>query len=117
MTDAELQQQAREAELEQRPEPAPVVAPPPEPPARALPPLESIPLQIELPPDLQQALPPLRVDVHVYDDAPENRFVMINLRRYREGDEVADDLTLERVTREGMVLMFRGERFRLLMQN
>jgi general secretion pathway protein B len=103
-------------EIEKQPAAAPVAAPAPEQAVNSLPPLASIPLQIELRPDLRQALPPLRVDVHVYDEVPANRFVMINLRRYREGDEIADDLRLERVTREGMVLRFRGEPFRLLMQ-
>lgn len=115
MTDAELQQQARSRELEEQAVAAQAAAPPPpEPRDETPPPLETIPLQIELPPELQQALPPLRVDVHVFDDARANRFVMINLRRYREGDEIAPGLTLERVTKEGMVLIFRGERFRFL---
>lgn len=116
MTDAELQQQARARELEEQAAAAQAAAPPPPPEPRdeTPPPLETIPLQIELPQELQQALPQLRVDVHVFDDARANRFVMINLRRYREGDEIAPDLILERVTREGMVLIFHGERFRFL---
>ncbi len=118
MTDAELQQLAREQEMEEQaarakaePAPAPVAA------DNAPPALETIPLQIELPPDLQQALPALRVDVHVYDENRANRFVMINLRRYREGDEITPELRVERITKEGLLFQFRGKRFRYLIQN
>lgn len=117
MTDAELQQEAAAQQAEalgETAEPEPAARPEPEPPASRPVPLESIPLRAELPADLQQALPPLRVDVHVYDEARANRFVMINLRRYREGDDLAPDLHLERITREGMVLVFRGRQFRWL---
>lgn len=123
MTDQELQAQARQLEMEK--EAAPTVDPLPaesEPipavaaPAPADTPLEMIPLLVEMSQQLQQSLPPIRVDVHVHASKVANRFVMINLRRYREGDEVAPGLTLERITKEGMVLKFRGERFRYLMR-
>lgn len=121
MTDQELQAQARQLELESKPlvdpvpqEPAPAAAAPAREPAAT--PLEMIPLLMEMPPQFQQALPPIRVDVHVHASQVENRFVMINLRRYREGDEVAAGLVLERITKDGMVLRFRGEQFRYLMK-
>lgn len=128
MTDKELQAQARQLEIEttpsadpapiepeaateSKPEPAPVVA------AReAETPLERIPLLLEMSQQLQQSLPPFRVDVHVHANNTANRFVMINLRRYREGDEVAPELIMQRITKEGMVLQFRGEQFRYLMK-
>ncbi len=119
MTDAELQQQARAKEMEEqsaREKAEAPVAPPPEPPVAKFPPLSEIPLQIELRPEIQQALPPIRVDVHVYDDTPDSRFVMINLHRYHEGEDIAAGLRLERITKEGMVLSYRGERFRVLVQ-
>ena len=126
MTDQELQAQARQLEIEStpsadpaptepeaesKPEPAPVVAT-----RAAETPLERIPLLLEMSQQLQQSLPPFRVDVHVHASTAAKRFVMINLRRYREGDEVAPELLLERITKEGMVLKFRGEQFRYLMQ-
>ncbi len=112
MTDKELQAQARQLEMESMSpaDPAPVKSAPVETP------LEMIPLLIEMPQQLQQALPPMRVDVHVHASKVENRFVMINLRRHREGDEIAAGLVLERITKEGMVLKFRGQRFRYLMK-
>jgi len=129
MTDQELQAQARQLEIETTPpavppaaEPEPKIEPAATPApamtahAQADTPLDMIPLLMEMPQQLQQALPPIRVDVHVHANLAENRFVMINLRRYHEGDEVAAGLILERITKEGLVLTFKGERFRYLMK-
>lgn len=55
----------------------------------------------------------LRLDVHVYADRPEERFVLINLQKYREGDQLAEGPTLEEVTPDGAVMSFEGERFRI----
>lgn len=55
----------------------------------------------------------LRLDVHVYADRPEERFVLINLQKYREGDRLAEGPTLEEVTPDGAVMSFEGERFRI----
>lgn len=120
MTDQELQMQARQLDLESTspPDPAPAAAPVPAAPTPEQndTPLEMIPLLSEMPQQLQQSLPPIRVDVHVHASKVENRFVMINLRRYHEGDEIAPGLILEQIIKEGMVLKFRGERFRYLMK-
>jgi len=123
MTDQELQTQARALEMESTPPADPVPAEPTPAPAPVVAarasvdtPLEMLPLLVEMPQQLQQALPPFRVDVHVHASQAENRFVMINLRRYHEGDEVATGLVLERITKEGLVLSFQGERFRYLLK-
>jgi general secretion pathway protein B len=60
-----------------------------------------------------QALPDLHLDVHVYATNPADRFVYINMRKYREGAELQDGLTLERIRRDGVVLNYRGLRFLL----
>lgn len=95
------------------PEPAPVEeparrvqAPPAPPPAGMVPPRRS-----DLPEALQQAIPELRLTVHVYSAAPEQRFVIINSRKMREGDRSREDLRLEEVTPDGVILEYRGQRF------
>ena len=56
----------------------------------------------------------LRLDVHVYAEKPAERFVLINLQKYREGDQLQEGPVLETVTPEGVVLSYQGERFRML---
>jgi general secretion pathway protein B len=59
----------------------------------------------------QPALPDLHLDVHVFAAKPADRFVYINMRKYREGSALADGLTLERIRRDGVVLNYHGLRF------
>lgn len=58
----------------------------------------------------------LRLDVHVYAEQPENRFVLINLNKYHEGEKLREGPLLEEITPAGVILSFRGERFRMLAQ-
>ncbi len=58
-----------------------------------------------------QALPDLHLDVHVYATKPAERFVYINMRKYREGATLQEGPTLERIRRDGVILNFHGVRF------
>ena len=66
-----------------------------------------------LPYDLQQAVRPLRLDVHVFDEDPAGRFVMINGQTYSRGADIKPGLVLERIVREGAVLSWKGQAFLL----
>jgi len=58
-----------------------------------------------------QTLPELHLDVHVYATKPAERFVYINMRKYREGAVLQEGPTVERIRRDGVVLNFQGLRF------
>jgi general secretion pathway protein B len=58
-----------------------------------------------------QALPEIHLDVHVYATRPADRFVYINMRKYREGAVLQEGPTLERIRRNGVVLNYNGLRF------
>jgi general secretion pathway protein B len=59
----------------------------------------------------QPALANLHLDVHVYAIQPSERFVYINMRKYREGATLAEGPVLERIRRDGVVLNYQGLRF------
>ena len=67
----------------------------------------------ELPPDLRDKLDLPRVDIHVYSEEPQRRFILVNLEKYREGERLASGLVLEEILPDGMVMSYRGERFRV----
>ena len=67
----------------------------------------------ELADGLRERISPPRLEVHVYSESPERRFVMIGGRQYREGDRLPDGLRLEEITPEGVTLSWQGEPFRL----
>lgn len=54
-----------------------------------------------------------RLDVHVYAEAPAQRFVLIDLRRYREGEQLAGGGRLDAITPEGVIIEARGIRYRI----
>jgi len=58
-----------------------------------------------------QSLPDIHLDVHVYASRPADRFVYINMRKYREGAVLQEGPTLERIRRDGVVLNDNGLRF------
>ena len=64
-----------------------------------------------LPMAFRSSLPPINVDVHVYSDDPDKRFVLINSRHYREGDQLVEGPLLETIDPQGTILQFQGQRF------
>lgn len=58
-------------------------------------------------------LPIFHLDIHVYATEPQRRFVFVNNRKYREGEQLDEGGTVERITPQGVVLNHRGRRFEL----
>lgn len=100
-----------------QPQPAPAQSPPPAEAAPApaqVPPALTQPAPLrkfrEMPPDYRADFPALKVEIHVYEKQPQRRFVMVNGRRYREGERLAEGPALLEIVPDGMVLEFRGEK-------
>ena len=53
----------------------------------------------------------LRLEALIYADAPAERMVFINGRRYREGDSIDGRLRIEEIKEEGVELSDQGRRF------
>jgi general secretion pathway protein B len=73
----------------------------------------AVPLLGELPYEVQTRLPELRLNVHVYAKEPADRFVLLNMRKYREGEHTAEGLLVEEIAPHDLILSHRGERLRL----
>jgi general secretion pathway protein B len=58
-------------------------------------------------------LPELHLDLHVYATSPQQRFIFVNSRKYREGETLQEGPLIEQITPDGAVLNFRGSRFKL----
>lgn len=57
--------------------------------------------------ETRNQLPPLKLSMHMWHDAPAQRFVILDGQRLREGD-VIGDVVIERITRDGATLSWRG---------
>lgn len=67
--------------------------------------VEQIPLVWELPQGLREKILQLKSSIHVYSETPEQRFVIINMKRYKEGDSLQPNgFRLERIDRDGVVI-------------
>jgi general secretion pathway protein B len=81
------------------------VAPPPQQ-------TENLPVWPQVPESVFQKLKGgLRLDVHVYSDDPGDRFVLVNLQKYREGERLQEGPLLDAITADGIVLSLQGQRF------
>ncbi|MBB5209587.1 general secretion pathway protein GspB [Chiayiivirga flava] len=92
---------------------APPVAAPPAPAIPAVPdePLDMLPRLVDLSAAERDALPPLKLTMHVYAADPAARFVLIDGQRLREGDRLSRALAVSEIRRDGAVLEFDGRRF------
>ncbi len=76
--------------------------------------MQSAPLLSELSFDVQRSLPALALNVHVYAQTPKDRFVFLNMQKYKEGERTRDGVLIEEITPEGVVLRYEQQRFRLV---
>jgi general secretion pathway protein B len=58
-------------------------------------------------------IPELRLDLHVFAAKPQDRFVMINMKKLHEGDSLPEGVRVESITPDGAVLSHNGARFLL----
>ena len=58
-------------------------------------------------------VPELRLDLHVYAANPAERYAFINMHKVHEGDVTPEGAQVREITREGVVLEFRGSEFLL----
>ena len=87
----------------------PVTVPEPEP-APTLEPLQHL---ATLPASLREGLPPLRLSMHVYDPDPAARFVLIDGKRYRQGDAIAPGILVDAIRPDGVAIAHGQQRFLL----
>jgi hypothetical protein len=75
--------------------------------------LQSVPLYQQLPEDVRNALPALKISLLAYSVPPSGRFIYLNSRKYGEGDRVDGKVKVHRITRGGAILEYQGQRFLL----
>jgi general secretion pathway protein B len=56
-------------------------------------------------------LPELHLDIHVYSNEPEDRFVFINMSKLREGSQLDEGPVVAEITPDGVILGHQGQYF------
>jgi len=67
----------------------------------------------QVPEAMREGLSDLRISVLVFAEQPENRFVLLNGQRMREGEELDNGLLLEEIRRDRAIFSYRNYRFYL----
>jgi len=73
----------------------------------------SAPFLSELPFEFQESVPDMTLDVHVYVETPAKRFVLINERRYRQGEHTTEGAIVKAIVPDGVVLRYEDDLFKL----
>lgn len=64
----------------------------------------------DMPPAQRSQLAQMQVNVHVYDDNPQSRFVLIDMVKYKEGDRMSGaNASITSIVPEGVVLDYAGK--------
>ena len=72
-----------------------------------------IPEWNELSLEFRSGFTPPRLDVHVYDEDPSRRFILVELQRFVEGDTLGNGAKLEEIMPGGIQMYYQGTRFRI----
>jgi general secretion pathway protein B len=65
----------------------------------------------QVPQALRDRMPEFKINVLVYADQPEDRFLLINGKRLLEKEELDDGVVLDEIRRDGAVFLYRKYRF------
>lgn len=65
------------------------------------------------PPTLVDAMAKMKLDLFVYTDVPTDRMVIINGRKYVEGEQVDGLYLITQITKDGALLSYQGEKLLL----
>lgn len=66
----------------------------------------------ELPPPIQREMPKISVSGYAHSSDPNARVAVINNRMLAEGDEVRAGVKVEQILQDGVILSYKGYRFR-----
>lgn len=95
------------------PVPATAIAEPASPPARPLPPPPPMPAETrEVAAIDTTSIPPVKLSMHMWDESPSRRFVILDGQRMTEGDR-SGELTVVAIERDGVVVERNGQRARV----
>ena len=75
-------------------------------------PENKVPGMSELPPSIRQEISSLTISFHFYATNPAERRIMINNELLRQGEVLQPGLGVEQITRDGVILSYKGYRFR-----
>ncbi len=78
-----------------------------------IPSLKDIPFLSDLPFNFRQTVPQFTINVFVYSQAPEERFVMIDMIKYKTGQQIKDAMELKEIRPDSLVVVYQNQEFQI----
>ncbi|WP_031434144.1 general secretion pathway protein GspB [Methylomarinum vadi] len=67
----------------------------------------------ELPSSFRRNVPAIDINVYVYSEQAENRFIMVSMHKYLTGQEISAGMLLKDIQQDGIVVEYRGRQFKI----
>ncbi len=74
---------------------------------------KDIPLLSDLPFEFRQTVPKFTINVFVYSQHPEERFVMIDMVKYKPGQQIKDAMVLKEIRPDSLVVVYQNRTFKI----
>ncbi|MEI6268195.1 MAG: general secretion pathway protein GspB [Methylococcaceae bacterium] len=71
------------------------------------------PFLSDLPYDFRQTVPKLTINVFVYSEHPEDCFVMIDMVKYKSGQQIKDAMVLKEIRPDSLVIVYQNREFQI----
>lgn len=82
-------------------------------PVKTAPVKRDIPFLTDLPFEFRQTIPKFNINVFVYSQQPEERFVMIDMVKYKTGQQIKDSMVLKDIRPDSLVVMYNNQVFQI----
>jgi len=74
----------------------------------------TVPLLSELPLEFRRQVPKININVFVYADEPQQRFVIVDMAKYRTGENIQQKIRLKEILSDSLVVEYMGKTFRIM---
>ncbi|MEI6066566.1 MAG: general secretion pathway protein GspB [Methylococcaceae bacterium] len=71
------------------------------------------PFLSDLPYEFRQTVPKLSINVFVYSEHPEDCFVMIDMVKYKSGQQIKDAMVLKEIRPDSLVIVYQNREFQI----
>jgi len=78
-----------------------------------IPEIKDVPFLNDLPFEFRQTVPKFTINVFVYSREPAERFVMIDMVKYKPGQQIKDAMLLKEILPDSFVVAYRNQAFKI----
>jgi len=78
-----------------------------------IPVIKDIPFLSDLPFEFRQTIPKFNINVFVYSQHPEERFIMIDMVKYKPGQQIKEAMVLKEIRPDSLVIVYQDRAFQI----